>query len=716
MDKRPVRSIDPWGVLSQSPQGTSAEIRRALGSGDALRAARRARQALAAGGSVGAQLVLEVTDALGRRGAVGEAVELLIAALTARPGRRELEVALEEMLEQARSGEEALAVHLRAAEFYAGQSELPMSERHYLRCLEASPHSAEALVGLVQVLLSEGKPDEAEAALDRWPPEDLGTPQSYALRAAVLSESRGPGEALDVVEGGLRQFRDDSSLLSLRAQLLMRGNHPDQAESAVRQALELHPGDVGMRLVLVQLLLDRGQLDEAGALLDSLVHDVPEDAQVRYNQVRLLLLSDQPVVGAEVLARALEDGPDDAALRGLVPSAVETCMARAWDRYTADDLAGARAASEAALRLDAENVGGNALLGELDRRDGSLEAAYRRLTRAEQGDPQSGWVSGTLGQVLVGLGRPEEGLKRLRRAIELDPHLDWAAVELADSTRLRGNAREALAWALRGTSLGPENAWAWAVLGATYVQLELWEEARSALDRALGLEPAYPWALGLKASLLTSIDELDEASSTVDRAIASGPPTAWMLSLKVWALAYTSADPAEIEQVARRGLQADPADLGLVIGLGEALLQQGRTEEAQAQFRDGASQATRAEEAADAAAMADVAWCRMRLGDYHAALDGLSKALALGASAVRTRFDIALTLLCMGRPAAAVDEYETNVSLAVAERHPGRRRSYLRVAALDLTSLLETGQLHETEHVALVRRMLSNALEKAAAT
>jgi tetratricopeptide (TPR) repeat protein len=712
MSNGSVSSTDAWGVFSQS-YATSSGLSKALRSDDPVTAAQLARRALASGDVISSRQVLEVTDALRRRGLIVEGVRLLISSLTAQPADGELRAALDQLLEHLDVGEDASIAHFLAAEFYAGQSDAHQAERHYSRSLAASPQSSEALVGLIQVLLSEDKSEQAESALETWRPGAPTTPQDFALRAAVLGASRGAETAIEIVDRGLDHFPDDWTLLSLRALLLMQAGRHDEAEKVMRHALHLQPDDVGMRLALTQLLLDRGQLEEVPPFLDALLHDFPGDANVRASHARLLLLSERPIPAAEVLAQALEEHPDAAVLQELLEPVFNQCMTLARDRYgTSDTRKEARGALDAALRLREGDIEANALLGELERVDGNLEAAYQRLARAEQeqGSPPSGWITGTLGQVLVSLGRSDEGLERLRHAFELDPNLDWVAIELADASRIGGNSREALTWALKATSVGPNNAWAWALLGATHLQMEAWEEARSALDHALKLEPTYAWALGVKASLLASIDEFDDALVTVENAVHADESAAWVLGLKVWILRISGAKPEVIETAARAALRLDPTSPELVIGLGESLLRQGRMEEAREQFRDGAALASRGDESRDGDTIAALAWCRLRLREYDAALDALSEAINLGASVIPARFDTALTLLCKGRSRAAVDEYENTASLALAERHRGRRRFYFRVARADLTSLVVTGQLNDDEHLASVMSILSRAM------
>jgi tetratricopeptide (TPR) repeat protein len=655
---------------------------------------------LKSGRELSSPVVLQVTGALRAAGDTEPAIDLLTLAHHRWPDRVDVADALVGALEEDAQRDAAAQVHLELAVLLARQGDYAESEAHFRR----SPAGAPATIaGLAQVLLAQGKTEQAVETVGLSVGQGPSHPEIVAVRAEVLAKAGDTTRAIEVARDGLDTFGDYPALVRTYVRLLIDAGKDADAAPLLERALAEDPDDMDLLQAKAEVLLAQGKPADAIAILQPRVEEFPESAGHRVTLVRALITVGDELGAFDVLQAGLSMRPDDASLlseRAAVEESLVRYAQRHFDELTNPSV---RTALESALALNNANWLAHAWLGEVLRREGEFPEALAHLDLAVGGMPDSGWVVGTRGQVLYTLGRPE-GLDELRRAAELDDSLAWVHAELGDAYRLAHRYREALAELARATELAPDDGWSWALTGATQFLLGDWEKARSSLDEATRLVPHYAWALAVKANLLTSIDELDDALRTISASLDTDPQIGWGWGLKSSLLDLLDGDPAEQEQAARTALQLEPGDIFLLICLGEALLRQRKDDEAESHFRAGVdSGAASSELGVDS--LQHLAWCYLRLRQYDQALDCLSAVLAKNFMP-SAGYDLGLTLLCAGRYDVALEEYQDVTARTMAEPHVGRRRHLVKVARHDLQGMLDGGQIKPGPEVENVQQVL----------
>ena len=331
-------------------------------------------------------------------------------------------------------------------------------------------------------------------------------------------------------------------------------------------------------------------------------------------------------------------------------------------------------------------------------------------------DPDHGWLLGTRGQILESItGKEAQAESDLRRALELNPDLNWARVELGDLLRVRKRHQDALVVLGEAVERAPDDPWPLASLGAAQYAVDDYDAALSSLTRALDVTDDYAWAHAALSTVYTDIDRLEDAKSHIVRALEIDPGMGWAWNQLGWVeLLGAFADDGTVQDPAagQRALEAyesalDPGGDDLVDPLyGEACMLLGRDDEAMATF-DEVAKRIKGDRHADAAELARLGWCELRLGNHDDAVDALVSAMAVDTTNVSAALDLALALLCAGRRGIALEEYARALGQLRLLPHEGRRRGLLRVARRDLSSLSIDQLARDDETVTEVRGLLA---------
>ncbi len=190
--------------------------------------------------------------------------------------------------------------------------------------------------------------------------------------------------------------------------------------------------------------------------------------------------------------------------------------------------------------------------------------------------------------------------------------------------------------------------------------------ARRALERARGLSDEANYVDALR-----EIENALDVDATNFEALAA----------KGWALENMGPERLPDARHAYASAQAlQPEDLQARAGLANVVRRLGDHAEAARMFEQ-IEAAAEARMSAEPDLIELVGWCRYRLGRYGDAASIFEAALSIDEDWVSVRFDLALTLLCLGRVEEATVSYADCLARARKRRD---RRSLIHVALDDL--------------------------------
>jgi predicted Zn-dependent protease len=120
--------------------------------------------------------------------------------------------------------------------------------------------------------------DSPEAVLRRYPPYDTSAPARYA-RAVAAHRSGRSGEAVETLDGLIREQPGNPYFHELRGQLLLESARPREAAESLRRAVQLADGAPTIRVLYGQALIalgDGASLEEAVRQLERATRAEPE--------------------------------------------------------------------------------------------------------------------------------------------------------------------------------------------------------------------------------------------------------------------------------------------------------------------------------------------------------------------------------------------------------------------------------------------------------
>lgn len=187
------------------------------------------------------------------------------------------------------------------------------AEREVKRALEAEPNSAIAQRLLLQLVLRQGRVDEALAGVrarqKKYPQEAF----AYVLEADIELSRQHPDAAIALLRKAVALPQPGDSASRLMAQLLASKKR-DEALAFESQWQSAHPEDLGFATSAADLLLARGELDGALVRYEALLKRAP-DALPLINNVAWLRSKTGKAGARELAERGLELKPDYAPLR-----------------------------------------------------------------------------------------------------------------------------------------------------------------------------------------------------------------------------------------------------------------------------------------------------------------------------------------------------------------------------------------------------------------
>jgi tetratricopeptide (TPR) repeat protein len=384
----------------------------------------------------------------------------------------------------ANTWEPALAEGIKLT--YGGESAraVPMLEQALLRC----PGSVAGwqTLGLAHSII--GRPDAAQAALDRAAGLDPADPATPRLRAEAWRRAGDGPAAIRAARAAIDLFPWDPASHRALAEALVAAGDLEGGALVARFALSMEPGHLANLLLLGDVLTRLGRLEEAEAVLRSPAAFDPEWGDRRPHLAELLTCAGR-LEEAIALTREMI-----AAAPGLAAHHVR--LANLLARR--EDLDGAAAAFRRAIELAPDFEACHAALADVlaraDRVAAALEVTGARIAAGSQ----DAHLHHRHGHLALRANDPAAAEVAFRRAIELAPSVGWFYLQPTDLLVRSGRAAEAAGLFERFMAAGGHDAGLYHRMGVLLAQTGRRERAADAIRCAIALDatvPAYHAAL-----------------------------------------------------------------------------------------------------------------------------------------------------------------------------------------------------------------------------
>ena len=293
--------------------------------------------------------------------------------------------------------------------------------------------------------------------------------------------------------------------------------------------------------------------------------------------------------------------------------------------------------------------------------------------------PGSAMAHNTHGVALLALNRLDEAAESFRRALELDPGHKNARQNMAETRRQQGRFVESIRWYREVLDIDPQFAPAHAGMGAAQFRLGQYEQAAQSLAQAVSLRPdALPInVFQLLADALRRQRRHEEAIETYRGVLEIDPEYASAHAGIGYALLQLKRYEEAAESLARSiSLQPEsPAAADRHVAMGRASEALGRTKAAAEHYERALEIDARNAEALDSFAV-----LRFRQQRYEEALRLYETLIETGEANAQVHANMAATLLSLDRPEDALRSLDRALSLdpALAGTGLGDMRDALR--------------------------------------
>jgi Tfp pilus assembly protein PilF len=181
--------------------------------------------------------------------------------------RRDPKAALQSYLQAAKLRPSDAGAHLAAAALAEQLKDFPTAEQEYRAAAAADPKSDEALAGLVNVFVEQGRLDDAEAALRRYVTADPENAAAHVQLGRILASLHRRPEAVAELETALKLAPGNSSAARELGGLYLQDKQYDKAEAQFRALLAQLPQDGDLHYGLGLALLNQKKFADAQAEL-----------------------------------------------------------------------------------------------------------------------------------------------------------------------------------------------------------------------------------------------------------------------------------------------------------------------------------------------------------------------------------------------------------------------------------------------------------------
>ncbi len=191
---------------------------------------------------------------------------------------------------------------LRLADLYKAMGDTAAAETNLRKALDVQPEVMAAQAGLVDLLVSTNRLDDALDVARRTQKRQPDQPSGYLFEAAVQMRKRSPEGAIAAFRKGLSALPDDSELAVALHKGLLAGNRTGEADRFADRWVKDHPQDLSFEYQLALSAILRNQLPVAEKRLRAVLSKRPDHVLALNNLAWLLVVLEKPA-GAVDLAR-----------------------------------------------------------------------------------------------------------------------------------------------------------------------------------------------------------------------------------------------------------------------------------------------------------------------------------------------------------------------------------------------------------------------------
>jgi len=477
------------------------------------------------------------------------------------------------------------------ARLYRFQNKQPEAEKMLRDLLHRDPDEGQALEQLSQILIDEGRSQEAIDLL-KQAAVDSSSPDIYDLLGDAYSQAKDFPSAEDAYHNAIEQDPDDPGHRHGLADALVAESKYPEAVEQYKKLTQLEPGTADNYLRLAELYRHLAQFDNAQASLTQAKQLAPGSLEVLYNEA--LLYEDQgryddavKVVNDAIAGTKKQAGSsvNSGANSGSNPSALTILydvLGRIYRKQ--ENYPAAIQTYEEMAKLGPESEKhSQMLLIETYRDSRDIDHAIAEAKKALSESPKDQTLTVMIAMLYSEKPDPAQATQVLQTLLKGNSEDQEIYIDMAQAQQ-RGkkyaDAEQSAQKAEEISQTPADKAAAQFMLGAIYSSQKKFDLAEAQFKKVIDADPNDASALNFYGYTLADRGiRLDEAVSLIQRAVKQDPDNSAYLDSLGWAY-YKQNKLAEAEEYLQKAVNGQEHDPTMLGHLGDVYLKLGNNERA----------------------------------------------------------------------------------------------------------------------------------------
>jgi tetratricopeptide (TPR) repeat protein len=468
---------------------------------------------------------------------------------------------------------------------YRFENEHGQAEKVLRGILQREPDNGQALEQLGQLLIDEGRPQEAISLLSQ-PSEDTSAPELYDLLGDAYSQQKDYAHAESAYRQAVEQEPDEASYRHGLAEALMQQDKYAEALDQFKKLSELEPGTSENYLRMCELYRRLGQLDQAESSLMRAKQLAPGNLEVLYNEA--LLYEDQGryddavKILSDAIAGLKSQAPDSSGGNPNTLAVLYEQLGRAY-REAQNYPAAIQAFRDMGKSGPDSEKRAEMLVIDTYREHREVDRAIEETKKALAQWPKDANLTVTLAMLYGEKTDAAEATKLLKTLLQGNDDDQEIYVDLAqvqERSKQYSDAEQSAEKAEQMARTSSDKEMAWFMLGAVYERQKKFDQAEQQFRKVLEQNPNNASVLNYYGYMLADRGvRLEEATSMIRRAVTQEPTNGAYLDSLGWAY-YKQDKLAEAEEYLRKAVDHDNDDPTILSHLGSTYLKLGQNERA----------------------------------------------------------------------------------------------------------------------------------------
>jgi tetratricopeptide (TPR) repeat protein len=464
--------------------------------------------------------------------------------------------------------------------------------------LKDDPENEQAVEQLTQLLLDEGKSDEAVALL-----EGMNSRTPSATLLDLLGDAYTQTKDLSKAEQAYRKAvdLDPSELSHLRGlgQTLMAEEKFPDALAVYQKLADLMPDDADVYLRIAQIYREMHQLDRAEESLLKARQYAPGSLEVMYNEAMLYQAQGRYDDAITVLSDAITGVKGQSAVLPSRRRSLAILYQELGQLYKERQNypAAIFTFNELGHLGDEEDRRARLLVMDTYRSAKDLPKALQAGKEALAKYPGDSAIRASQALLLADNEQTDEAVKTLlaqSSKLEADRESYLNVAQVYERGKRYKEAEQAAHAAEALPGQPRDKAVVWALLGSIYERQKFYDRAEQEFKKALAVDPKNAYVLNYYGYMLGDLGQrLDEAESLVQRALQEEPFNGGYLDSLGW-IYYKQNKLTDAEAMLRKALEREGRDATIHSHLGDVYSKLGRTEQAAAEWEKSLAEWRRA--------------------------------------------------------------------------------------------------------------------------